>query len=289
MPLFNKAEKLLEDFKKGSYIYGPGVLNRIGESTSNLCKNAVLFRGTFPGSDSYVGQIGYSLRDAGVYLAGEFKGARPNSPREDIIRIAEVISSLQPGVVISFGGGSTIDAVKAAIVLATVGGSIDDYLGMGLVSVKTGSGNKRLLPHVACQTLASSAAHLTKYANITDFKTSQKKIIIDDAIMPEAAIFDYSITYGVSFNPTTDGAFDGLSHLIEVLYSAEDSPYFDLAYEIAETGIELIVHYLPKAIKNPEDATVRDALCLGTDLGGYAIMVGGTSGDILTAFLWWVY
>ena len=75
-----------------------------------------------------------------------------------------------------------------------------------------------------------------------------------------------------------------MSHLIEVLYSTENRTGFELAYSIAGTGIELIVRYLPGVIKKQEKGKARDALCLGTDLGGYAIMVGGTNGAHLNSF-----
>ena len=38
---------------------------------------------------------------------------------------------------------------------------------------------------------ASSAAHMTKYSNITDLSTGQKKLIVDDAIVPALALFDH--------------------------------------------------------------------------------------------------
>ena len=45
-----------------------------------------------------------------------------------------------------------------------------------------------------------------------------------------------------------------------------------------------MVNYLPRAIENPQDKEAREALCLATDLGGYAIMLGGTNGGHLTSF-----
>lgn len=279
----DKANRLLHDFKKDSYFHGEGVLGGVGGAASKISKKAILFRGTFPGSDGYVETINKSLKDSGVALSGIFKGARPNAPREDLLRITGNIKKTDPGLVISLGGGSTIDAVKAAIVLASLGGNIDDYLGMDLVMQKMNDTGSGLIPHIACQTLAGSSAHLTRYSNITDLKTAQKKLIIDDAIVPQFAFFDYSITFGAPLGTSTDGAFDGLYHLIEVLYSAEGSSSFGLAYEIAETGIELIIKNLPTIIKKPGDKIARNALCLGTDLGGYAIMIGGTNGGHLTS------
>jgi alcohol dehydrogenase len=54
--------------------------------------------------------------------------------------------------------------------------------------------------------------------------------------------------------------------------------------EVAKTGIKLIVSHLPRAIEEPLNLEARYALGLGTDLGGYAIMIGGTSAAHLGSF-----
>jgi len=284
MTAFAEAEKLLNKFKGGTYTFGPGVLDKIGKVASSVGKRALLFRGTFPGSDGHVKEIEKSLERLGVELVGVLKGARPNSPRGDVDRIREAIKKNVPGLIISFGGGSTIDAVKASIVLASLGGCLDDYIGMEKVSKALKRQGKKLIPHIASQTLAGSGAHLTRYSNITDMKISQKKLIIDDAIVPAFPFFDYSMTYGAPSNIIADGALDGLFHLIEVLYSTEGRPGFDLAYDIAAIGMDLIIKYLPVAMADPDDHRAREGLCLGTDLGGYAIMTGGTNGGHLASF-----
>ena len=83
-----------------------------------------------------------------------------------------------------FSGGSTIDTTKAAEVLRTLGDHIEDSFGTGLVSRAPASSNSKLTSHVAIQTTASSSAHLTKYSSITDLATAQKKLIVDEAIVP---------------------------------------------------------------------------------------------------------
>ncbi|MES0341597.1 MAG: iron-containing alcohol dehydrogenase, partial [Candidatus Humimicrobiaceae bacterium] len=172
----------------------------------------------------------------------------------------------------------------AALVLFTFGGDLDDYFGVGRVSAAIKNNSKKLLPHLGIQTIAGSGAHLTKYSNITDTAKSQKKLIIDEAVIPDLSIFDYSVTYNTPIGITSDGALDGFTHLIEVLYGLEGKPEFKKVSGIASTGIELIVKYLPGVIDRPDDNIARNALCYGTDLGGYAIMIGGTNGAHLTSF-----
>ncbi|MCD6307786.1 MAG: iron-containing alcohol dehydrogenase, partial [Candidatus Latescibacteria bacterium] len=126
--------------------------------------------------------------------------------------------------------------------------------------------------------------HLTKYSNITDPMTGQKKLIIDMAVVPKKAIFDFSVTAGAPKSLTLDGGLDGIAHLWEVFMGATGKDYFDRAEEIAVEGVSLIVEYLPKAIASPSDIDARTALGYGTDLGGYAIMIGGTNGGHLGSF-----
>ncbi|MHC4695027.1 MAG: iron-containing alcohol dehydrogenase [Planctomycetota bacterium] len=263
---FDKARALLHEFKGDSYLFGTGVLPGVGKVVSTAGKRAAIVRGTFDGSDDFVRAISDSLLQSGIELTAQIKGARPNCPREDLFRITDELKNADPDVVISFGGGSTIDATKAAEVLRTLGGEIDDYFGTGLVTRALNDSGKSLTPHVAIQTAASSAAHLTKYSNITDISTGQKKLIVDDAVVPAYPVFDYEVTYNVPGDLTVDGALDGFAHSLEVLYGAVGKPIYDKIEEIAGTCIALVVKYLPRVIKNPEDKEARQALCLATDL-----------------------
>jgi alcohol dehydrogenase class IV len=281
---FDKARALLLEFKGDSYLFGPGILSNIGATVAAVAGRAVLIRGTFDGSDDFVRIISSSLSQSGVDLVAEIKGAGPNCPREDLFRITDELRAAEPDVIISFGGGSTIDAAKAAEVLRTLGGEIDDYFGTALVAKAAQESGRTLTPHVAIQTAASSAAHLTKYSNITELSTGQKKLIVDEAIVPGYPVFDYEVTYGAPEKLTADGGLDGIAHSLEVLYSAVGKPAYEKTVDVAGTGIALAVEYLPLAIENPQDKKAREALCLATDLGGYSIMIGGTNGGHLTSF-----
>ncbi len=155
---------------------------------------------------------------------------------------------------------------------------------MGLVTEGLKKEGKELPIVIAVQTAASSGAHLTKYSNITDPLTGQKKLIIDEAVVPPWAVFDYSLTLGAPYSITADGGLDGIAHSLEVVYGATGKPFFSKVMDIAEVGISLVVENLPKAVDDPENENARIGLGLGTDLGGYAIMVGGTNYGHLFSF-----
>ena len=281
---FEKARGLIKGSKGDSYAFGAGALARSGELAAQLGKTAVLIYTVYPGVEKLVEQVKGSLGSAGMTVLGDLIGAAPNAPREDVFRLGDGVAELKPEVIVVIGGGSTIDAAKAASVLATMGGPIDRYFGTGLVTAALATSGQNLIPVVAVQTASSSGAHLTKYSNITDLKTGQKKLIVDEAIVPARAVFQYDITTSMPPGFTADGALDGIAHLIEVLYSAVGQGFYQKAAEIAAVGVRLIVNHLERAVAEPTDLEAREALGLGTDLGGYAIMIGGTSGAHLTSF-----
>lgn len=284
MTEFDTARALLREFKGDTYLHGLGVLPQVGAVTAALGQRAVFVGCQFPGCECYMDTVRGALHDAGVIMVAEAEGAAPNAPREDLARITDFLTEANPDVIVSFGGGSTIDAVKAAEVLRTLGGTIEDYFGTGLVTQAAQQAGKTFTPHVAIQTAASSAAHLTKYSNITDVHTGQKKLIVDPAVVPQRPVFDYEVTFSAPAALTADGALDGISHSLEVLYSAVGKPEYDRAAAVAHESIRLVVNHLPRVLADPQDARGREALGLATDLGGYAIMIGGTNGAHLTSF-----
>jgi alcohol dehydrogenase len=281
--LKEKARALIDEFKGKNYIYGIDCLHRVGQVSAPIGKKVLLVTSLQKRDPKSYQNIFESLVEYGLEITGPFPSAQPNSPKEDVSRIKEEILREKPDFVLVASGGSGIDATKAAIILAILGGDTEDYFGIGKVTEKLHTEGKKLLPCVAVQTSSGSSAHLTKYSNITDLRTNQKKIIVDEAIIPPRALFDYGLTKSMSTSFTSDGAFDGLAHCLEVYYGASPES-FEKAQEIALTGIELIVSQVEKAAAEPFDMEAREALGLGTDLGGYAIMVGGTNGAHLTSF-----
>lgn len=281
---FTRARELMREFQGNRYIFGSGVLGQTGRVAVELGKRAALVYDPFPGNIPFVQTVRSSLAAAGVTILREIEGAKPNAPREDLYRIADELKTTDADVIVCLGGGSTIDAAKSAEVLRTLGGTVDEYFGTGKVTEKLKATGKTLTPMVAIQTAASTGAHLTKYSNITDVKTGQKKLVVDPAIVPTRAIFDYDLTLSMPAGFTADGALDGVSHCLEVLFDSIGKPYHDKMMEVAREGITLVVEYLDRAMKNPGDVEARTALGLATDLGGYAIMLGGTNGAHLTSF-----
>lgn len=284
MTLQDDARELLKAWRGDTYVHGLGILPTLGRRARELGRRAALVTTSFPGSVDPTVALRTRLIEAGCQIVGQAEGAAPNAPRQDVERLRGWLQALSPEVIVSFGGGSTIDAVKAAEVLRTLGGDIERYFGTGLVSEALASAGRRLTPHLAIQTAASSGAHLTRYSNVTDLSTGQKKLIVDDAVVPTRAGFDYAVTRDAPASLTCDGALDGFSHVLEVIYGAVGKAHYEKAAAIARTALPLVVGSLPVALAEPGDLEAREALGLATDLGACAIMIGGTNGAHLTSF-----
>ncbi len=286
--LIERASKILREFKGESYAFGNGVIDKApGEFASEFGKTA-MFVGPFqfPWFEPVKKRVEQSLKDAGVRIVDFAYSAGPNAPFVDVYRLHSHIVHKKPDVVVVADGGSGIDATKAAAMLATLGDiqpEIDPYFGVGQVTKVCKESDRTILPVIAIMMAASSGAHLTKYSNITDPIKGQKKLIVDEAIMPPRCIFDYGVTTSQPMSLTLDGGLDGIAHCLEVYFGAPQGTK-DRAREVAEVGLEIIIQGLTKVKKNPTDMEARTLLGLGTDLGGYAIMIGGTSGAHLTSF-----
>ena len=171
-------------------------------------------------------------------------------------------------------------------ILATLGEGrpeIDPFFGVGQVTGACQRSGRSLMPVVAVMMASSSGAHLTKYSNITDLAAGQKKLIVDEAIVPPRAVFDYDVTTTQPMNLTLDGGLDGIAHCLEVYFGAGPDTR-DRVRQVAELGIELVLKGLVEVKQDAQSKQARTLLGLGTDLGGYAIMIGGTSGAHLSSF-----
>jgi len=284
-----QAAELLRQFKGDNFIFGLGCFDKLGQQAASLGKRvAVVTSGI--GQDwgkPILDATQATLSSAGVKLTGEpIPDAAPNAPFEDVFRIAKALSDQQPEVVVAVGGGSGIDATKAAVVYLALGDKypeLNDYFGMGQVTRMLRETNRKLLPVVAVQLAAASGAHLTKYSNITNMQSMQKLLIIDEAVIPPKCLFDYKMTVTMSKDFTMDGGLDGVAHCLEV-YMGIPEDMLEKVKPVSLLGIDLIVNNLKAACEDPGNLQAREAIGLGTDLGGYAIMIGGTNGAHLTSF-----
>ena len=82
-----------------------------------------------------------------------------------------------------------------------------------------------------------------------------------------------------------DGALDGLAHSLEIYYGTDSSSKeYDKIEKVCLTSIAMIVDTLPLLLGDLKNVRYREIIGLATDLGGYALMLGGTNGAHLNSF-----
>ena len=283
------AEKLLKEYKGSDFSFGLGCLSDLGKFVLEFGKETLLIISQHEWAKPLRNEVIKILLENKIKVTAETRTAKENTPNKDVFALADLIKSVKPKSIVCVGGGSAIDCAKAANVLSVLSpgeNNLEPFFGAGKVSeIMTRAGIKRLYPLIAVQVAAGSGSHLTKYSNVTDLSESQKKLIVDSAIIPDRSVFDYLTTLTVPESLTKDGAMDGFSHCLEVYYGADEkAKNFKLTQEICLTGIELIVNNLPELVKDLKNEKLRENIGLATDLGAYSIMLYGTSGAHLNSF-----
>jgi alcohol dehydrogenase class IV len=162
--------------------------------------------------------------------------------------------------IIAIGGGSVLDTAKAAAVLAVHGGHCRDYKVPRLIT-------ERGLPVIAIPTTAGTGSEVTRVMVITDSQTDEKMLCGGPALMPAAAIVDYTLTLTCPRRLTADTAIDSLTHAIEAYVSAKANPFTD---GIALQAMAAIARWLPVVDADPANVEGREALMLAATLGGIA-------------------
>jgi len=193
----------------------------------------------------------------------------PSEPNiDDVKRIKEFIDCSLPDLVIAIGGGSVMDAAKAAYLWSQSGGDIREYFGLNTFSEK--NPGKKLKRILCVPTTSGTGSEVTPYSNIVDKEAGVKKLIVDKEIIPSYALLEASLTLTCNREITVNCALDALCHSIEAYLqnSSEDDAIYD---KLAFTAIGLICRSLPMVINNPEDLIGRRNLLYAACLGGILI------------------
>jgi len=284
-----QARNLLEDYKGRKFSFGLGCLPDLGEFVLEYGSETLLIISQNEWAAPLRREVSAILEKNKINIIAQTGTSRENTPIEDVFALADLIRSVRPKSIVCVGGGSAIDCAKAANVLSVLSSdnkNLEEFYGVGKVSEAIGkTDGLRLYPMIAVEAAAGSGSHITKYSNVTDLNASQKKLIVDEAIIPDRSVFDYLTTLTMPAGLTKDGAMDGFSHCLEVYYGADEKAQnFKLVEEICLTGIELIIDNLPSLVKDLKSEKMREKIGIATDLGAYAITILGTSGAHLNSF-----
>ena len=201
---------------------------------------------------------------------------------EDVRRIVKAMEKNSPQKVIAVGGGSVLDAAKAAYLSYQCKKDVTELFGVNKISSVTSATS---FERVICiPTTAGTGSEVTPYSNIVDNEAEVKKLIVEKAIIPQWAFVsaDASKTMPEALTVTT--ALDALVHSIESLLNNTSSDAPAESEEWALESIRLIAENLPVAVKEPSNLQAREALAQAAALGGMCITHRPTSLPHLASF-----
>jgi alcohol dehydrogenase len=242
-------------------VYGPGAVGRLGELARELGESRVLLV-TDPGLEEagHPQRAITSLREAGLQVF-VFDGVEPNPTNRHVDAGAAFARPLGIDLIVSVGGGSSMDCAKGINFLLTNGGRMSDYKGFG-------KAKKPMLPAIGVPTTAGTGSEAQSYALIADEGTHLKMACGDRKAAFKIAVLDPEVTVSQPAKVTALTGIDAISHAVESYVTSKRNP---LAQMFAREAWKLLEANLEKVLQDPSDLEARGAMQVGAFLAGTAI------------------
>lgn len=169
---------------------------------------------------------------------------------------------------IGIGGGSPLDATKAAAIYAANEAMKQEDIYGDLTNLKSP------LPTVLLGTTAGTGSEVTGVSVLTN-EEGRKKSASGPAFYAKLAICDPKYTYSLPYKETVSTALDAFSHAMESYLSEKSNNLSEL---YALKAISLVWDGLVALFKKttPPEEAVREKLFIGSIFAGLAINITGT-------------
>jgi len=250
-------------------IFGSGSLKNVGNSAAALGDKALIVCGRKEQEKlRNLNLLQEKLHENSVQTF-LFKRRGKEPIIEDVDEGVEYAIKVNASIVISLGGGSSIDLGKAISGIVTNGGTAMDYIeGIGYGKMM----DKPSLPFIAIPTTAGTGSEVTKNAVITSERHKVKKSIRSECLYPDYALIDPELTITLPPEVTAFSGMDALTQLIEAYVSKKSQP---VTSALALYGIKLAGRSLEKVFKNGSDLSHRENMSLAGMLSGIALANAG--------------
>lgn len=201
--------------------------------------------------------LGAAERDRSWFV---YSGVHPNPVENDVREAAAAFVKHGCDGVIAIGGGSPLDAGKAARVLVK-------RPGFDLARFYDESDWTGLAPFIAIPTTAGTGSEVGRSSVITLDATHRKAVIFNPELLARLVVLDPELTVGLPPKLTAATGADALTHCIESYTCPAFHPMCD---GIALEGIHLIVDALPRAYQNGRDIDARGRMLVAAAMGAVA-------------------
>lgn len=172
-------------------------------------------------------------------------------------------------VVIGIGGGSVIDAAKAAAMLLANGGGPLDYMEV------VGAGRKparRSVPWIAVPTTAGTGAEVTRNAVVASPEHRFKASIRGEELLAHAVIVDPQLQLDLPAHVTAASGMDALCQCIESYVCRKANPLTD---PLALAGAARAARSLLRAHADGADLDAREDMAMAALLSGICLTNAG--------------
>lgn len=175
----------------------------------------------------------------------------------------------QVDAILSVGGGSVLDSVKAiAAGVAHAGDVWDLFTGQARIG--------SALPVFAILTLAATGSEMNCSAVVTNDETQEKFFITAPAVFPRLSIVNPRLMQSVSREYLVYSAADVIAHSIEAYFTATVHPR--LQSRLVEAVINTIIETTETLLANPADDDARGEFAWAATLALNGLTFSGCAG-----------
>jgi alcohol dehydrogenase class IV len=245
-------------------IFGPGVLREVGPLARGFGPRALVVTGANPQRAEPLLSL---LREQGV---SAITFPVPGEPELATVQQGVALAKQEScGLVISFGGGSSLDAGKGIAAMLANPGELLDYLeviGRGKALAEPAA------PFIAIPTTAGTGSEVTRNAVLASTAHGVKVSLRSPFMLPRVAVVDPELTYDLPPAVTASTGLDALTQLIEPYVSCRANPMTDA---LCVEGIRRAARSLRVAFAESRNAAAREDMAVASLFGGLALANAG--------------
>src|ERR1035437_9079914 len=245
-------------------IFGPGVLREVGPLARGFSPRSLVVTGANPRRAEPLLSL---LREQGVRgIPFPVRGEPELATVQQGVALAKQENC---GLVISFGGGSALDAGKAIAAMLANTGELLDYLeviGRGKALTEPSA------PFIAIPTTAGTGSEVTRNAVLASPAHGVKVSLRSPFMLPRVAVVDPELTYDLPPAVTASTGLDALTQLIAPYVSCRANPMTDA---LCVEGIRRAARSLHTAFTESRNTAARTDMAVASLFGGLALANAG--------------
>ena len=250
----------MKGYEKGrlpQVVFGSGTAAQVGTRLAACeLKKCLIVTGACVSKHTVTKRAADSLTKAGIEW-DVFTGVMPEPTDTLCLSLAKQIKEGGYDCVLAIGGGSPMDAAKAASLIAGIPeeiGDLHDYSRSGTKMRETWT---RPCFLCAMPTTSGTGAEATGTGVLSSEAHHLKFSFGNRNTTADLAIIDPEFTLGMPAMPTAYGAVDALAHSTEMMIGLGSNEYTNA---IVLNCIEKIWTWLPVALNEPQDLEAREQL-----------------------------